>query len=120
MLVNSLCEAFKKKGITSQPDYIEEVAFPLSKGKALQALAAQVCLGTVISVQTNKVIDGGEFAITDPVTRRASASYCSSFAEEACLNSIQRNFNLTLSKRCSIAEALRLIGRFFVSKDDKT
>lgn len=36
MPANSLCEAFRKKGITSQPDYLKEVAFQLSKAKAFQ------------------------------------------------------------------------------------
>lgn len=57
MPVNSLCEAFKKKGITSQSDYIEEVAFQLSEAKALQAFIAYISLGTVTSVQINKVSD---------------------------------------------------------------
>lgn len=40
MPVNSLCEAFKKKDIASQSDYVEEVAFQLSEAKALQAFVA--------------------------------------------------------------------------------
>lgn len=122
MPVNFLCEAFKKKDITSQPDDTEEIALQLSKGKALQVLVAQECLVTAISEQTDKVPDGVRlhYETTDPVTLHESSSHCGSFAEEACFSSIQGNFNLIFTKHCSVAEALRLIGRSFVSRDAKT
>jgi len=40
MPVNSFSEAFKKEGITSQPDYTEEVAFQLSEAQAPHASVA--------------------------------------------------------------------------------